>query len=363
MAMSAAVIAVPLGLAPLTAPSSSAAPAGATTFVQTNLISNVSTVGAQVVDPDLQNPWGIAFDPISLWVSDNNNGLSTVYGIAPGGLSATPNELTVTVPGGRASTDDGSSPTGQVYNPTSGFVVSSPSGSGPALFIFDSESGQISGWNPAAGLNNGVLEFSSPTAVYKGLAMDTSDQGTFLYAANFHDGTVDVFDSNFQPTQMPGGFTDPSIPRGYAPFGIQAIHGLIYVTYAQQDALAHDDVAGIGHGFIDVYTPDGFLVSRLASRGLLDSPWGMAIAPSTFGQFAGMLLVGNFGNGRINVFDPSSGRFKGQLRSSQGKPITIDGLWGLLPGTAAQGGTGTVIFSAGIDNANDGLIGSINPSS
>lgn len=351
-----------LGMAPWASGSASAAP-HAISFQQTNLISNLSTVGAQIVDPELQNPWGLAFDSISLWASDNNGNVSTVYGIAPGGLSATPNELTVTIPGGRASTNDGSSPTGQVFNPTSGFVVTSPSGSGPAAFITDSESGQITGWNPAAGLNNAVLEFSSPTAVYKGLAIATGDLGTFLYAANFHDGTVDVFNSNFQLTQMPGGFTDPSLPRNYAPFGIQDINNLIYVTYAQQDASAHDDVAGIGHGFIDVYTPDGFLVSRLASRGLLDSPWGLAIAPSTFGQFAGKLLVGNFGNGRINVFDPVTGRLLGQVKDTQGKPITIQDLWALEPGTATQGGTGTIIFSAGIDNQNDGLIGSINPAS
>ncbi|MBO0691259.1 MAG: TIGR03118 family protein [Acidimicrobiaceae bacterium] len=352
----------PLGLVPWTSSPASAA-SSATTFVQTNLISDLTTVGAQVVDPELLNPWGLAFDPISLWVSGNNSDVSTVYGIAPGGLSATPNELTVNIPGGRASTDDGSSPTGQVFNPTSGFEVSSSSGSGPALFITDSESGQLTGWNPAAGLNDAVLEFSSPTAVYKGLAIATGDLGTFLYAANFHDGTVDVFDSNWQLTQLPGGFTDPSLPRGYAPFGIQTINNLIYVSYALQDASAHDDVPGIGHGFIDVYTPDGFLVKRLASRGLLDSPWGMAIAPSTFGQFAGDLLVGNFRNGRINVLDPLTGRFLGQLKNTAGKPITIDGLWALTPGTATEGGTGTIIFSAGLNDENDGLVGSINPAS
>ncbi|MBO0731667.1 MAG: TIGR03118 family protein [Acidimicrobiaceae bacterium] len=354
--------AAPLGVAPWASGSASAAPK-ADSFVQTNLISDLSTEGAQIVDPDLLNPWGLAFDPMSLWVSDNNGNVSTVYGIAPGGLSATPNELTVNIPGGRASTGDGSSPTGQVFNSTSGFVVSSSSGSGPAAFITDSESGQITGWNPAAGLNNAVLEFSSRTAVYKGLAIATGDQGTFLYAANFHDRSVDVFNSSFQPTQMPGGFTDPSIPSNYAPFGIQDIHNLIYVSYAQQDASGHDDVPGIGHGFIDVYTPDGFLVQRLAKHGLLNSPWGMAIAPSTFGQFAGKLLVGNFRDGRINVFDPVSGRFMGQVKDTQGKPITIPGLWALTPGTATQGGTGTIIFSAGINDENDGLVGSLNPAS
>jgi uncharacterized protein (TIGR03118 family) len=209
-------------------------------------------------------------------------------------------------------------------------------------------------------MSTGTLEFSSPTAVYKGLATATSDSGTFLYAANFHDGRVDVFNSTFQPTSTPGGFTDPTIPDGYAPFGIQAIHNLIYVTYAKQNALAHDDVAGPGHGFVDVYTTDGFLVERLASRGALNSPWGMAIAPSSFGRFAGMLLVGNFGDGRINVFNPFNGRSLGQLETSPGHPLTIDGLWGLEVGTPTTGGTQTVLFSAGIDGEADGLLGAIN---
>jgi uncharacterized protein (TIGR03118 family) len=303
-----------------------------------------------------------------LWVADNNSGVATLYRIGVGGQTVTKVGLTVTVPGGRASTADGSSPTGQVFNPTTGFVVTTTAGSGPAFFIFDSESGQLSAWNPAAdpitaGMSTGTLEHSSPSAVYKGLTIATGDEGTFLYAANFHDGTVDVFNSNFQLTPMPGGFSDPSLPDGYAPFGIQDIHNLIYVTYAKQNATAHDDVAGPGHGFIDVYTPDGFLVQRLASRGSLDSPWGMAIAPSSFGPFAGMLLVGNFGNGRINVFNPFTGQFMGQLSNTQGQPLTIDGLWSLKVGTATTGGTQTVLFSAGINGEADGLLGSINPAS
>jgi uncharacterized protein (TIGR03118 family) len=354
----------------------SAASAGTTptTFQQTNLVSNISTEGAQVVDGNLQNPWGLAFTPTSpLWVADNNSGVATLYSINVGGTAVSKLGLTVTVPGGRASTNDGFSPTGQVWNPTSGFVVTTTAGSGPAFFIFDSESGQITAWNPvadpiASGMSTGTPEHSSPTAVYKGLTLAQGDGGTFLYAANFHDGTVDVFNSQFQPvtTMPPGAFTDPSLPAGYAPFGIQDLHNLIYVTYAKQDTNKHDDVAGPGHGFIDIYTPDGFLVERLASRGTLDSPWGMAIAPSTpaFGRFAGMLLVGNFGNGRINVFDPfKPDHFLGQLTNAQHRPITIPDLWSLKVGTAATGGTTTVLFSAGINNEHDGLLGSINPSS
>jgi uncharacterized protein (TIGR03118 family) len=336
-------------------------------FVQTNLVSNLSTVGAQIQDADLQNPWGLALGPKTpLWAADNNSGKATLYSINAGGTTVTKVGLTVDVPGGRASTQDGPSPTGQVFNGTPGFVVTTAAGSGPALFIFDSESGQLSGWNPTAdpttpGPSTATLEYSSPTAVYKGLAIATTDSGTFLYAANFHDGTIDVFDSSFHLTHLDGSFTDPSLPSGYAPFGIQELHGLIYVTYALQNAAAHDDVSGPGHGFVDVYTSDGFLVNRLVSRGALNSPWGLAIAPASFGPFAGKLLVGNFGDGTINVYDPFNGRFAGTVRNTQGKPIAIDDLWSLKVGTATTGGTQTVLFSAGINDEHDGLLGSLNP--
>lgn len=364
----AAAVAAPLAALPAGTAQASDSGHGAA-FTQTNLVSDLPSVGAQITDSGLLNPWGLAFGPTTpLWSADNNSGLATLYGINVGGTSVSKVGLTVTVPGGRASTSDGSSPTGQVFNPTPGFVVSTPSGSGPALFLFDSESGQLTAWNPAAdpvsssGASTGTVEYSSPTAVYKGLTIATSDAGTFLYGANFHDGTVDVFNSQFQLTPSPGGFHDPSLPAGYAPFGIQALHNLIYVTYAEQNATAHDDVAGQGHGFVDVYTTDGFLVGRLASRGQLNSPWGLAIAPSSFGPFAGMLLVGNFGSGRIDVFNPFNGHYLGQLDDSHGRPIVIDDLWSLKVGTATTGGTQTVLFSAGINDEHDGLIGSLNAS-
>jgi uncharacterized protein (TIGR03118 family) len=205
------------------------------------------------------------------------------------------------------------------------------------------------------------LVFSSKTAVFKGLAIASTGYGTFLYAANFHDGTVDVFNSKFKQVHLPGSFTDPSIPAGYAPFGIQNIGGHIYVTYAKQNAQKHDDVSGPGHGFIDIYTPGGQLVKRLASRGALNSPWGVARAPRGFGPFGGDLLAGNFGDGQINVFTPFSGKFLGQLRDTHSRPISIDDLWGLRFGTATTGGTHTLLFSAGINDEKDGLLGSINP--
>jgi len=333
-------------------------------YHQTNLIADTSAGGAQLVDPSMLNPWGLAFSATSpLWVSDNNSGLATIYSIPAGGTSVTKAGLTVTVQGGRTSTNDGSSPTGQVFNSTTGFVVTGTAGSGPALFIFDSESGQISAWSPRADPTNALVQFSSPTAVYKGLAIATTDEGTFLYAANFNAGTVDVFNSSFQQVNLLGDFHDPFLPPDYAPFGIQELNGLLYVTYALQDAAKHDDVAGQGRGFVDIYTTNGLLVKRLASRGVLNAPWGLAQAPASFGSLGGDLLVGNFGNGWINAFNPITGRFEGSMLSDKGKPVAIDGLWGLKFGTASTGGTNTLLFSSGPNGQANGLIGSINPAS
>ena len=323
---------------------------------QTNLVSNLSTLGAALVDPALKNPWGLAAGPTTpIWVADNGTDVATIY---PGDVNGSPivkAPLTVAVPGG--------APTGQVFNPTADFVSGAALPKGPARFILSTEHGSIVAWNPAtppaAQPTTAEVEYTDPTAVYKGLAIAATLSGSFLYASNFHDGTVDVFDTAFHKVTAPGGFVDAYLPAGYAPFGIQNIHGLIYVTYALQDDQRHDDVKGRGHGFIDAYTTDGFLVDRLASRGALDSPWGMAIAPAGFGRLAGKLLVGNFGDGRINVFDALTGGFRGQLRDEHRRPITIDGLWGLLPGNGATGGPASVLFSAGPDDEANGLLGAL----
>ena len=330
-------------------------------FSQTNLVSNLKTVGAQVVDPNLQNPWGLAFGPTTpLWVADNGTSVATLYGVSPGGGMAQQVPLVVTLP------PMDSNPTGQVFNPTSGFVLKSKAGKGPALFIFSSEGGQIIAWSPVAdpvvnGMSTAQVKFSSKTAVFKGLTMASTRFGTFLYATDFHNGRVDVFNSRFHLVHLPGHFTDRHLPSGYAPFGIRAIDGFIYVTYAKQDADRHDDVAGLGHGFIDVFTTTGFLVERLVSRGALDSPWGLEVAPKGFGPFGGKLLAGNFGNGRIHAYGLFSGRPAGTLRTTHHKPITIDGLWALQFGTATTGGPGTLLFSAGLNDEADGLVGAINP--
>lgn len=349
-------------------------------FTQTNLVSDQAGV-AQLQDPHLVNAWGIAALPNGpIWVSNNNGvdvpggpNVSTVYSGGVNGSTVMGPLLDVTIPGGRVSTGDNSSPTGQVANTTQGFTVTSASGSGPAAFIFDSESGQISAWNPTAdpigagGLSTATLESSSPTAVYKGLAEATGPNGPDLFAANFHDGTVDVFDSSFQPVTPSGGlfaFQDPTIPAGFAPFGIQAdpSGSFLFVTYAKQDAAKATDVPGRGLGFIDVYTTSGVLVGRFAQGQELNAPWGVAFAPAGFGPFGGDVIVGNFGDGRINVFSPF-GRFIDRLRSQNGKPLVIDGLWGLLPGNSTFGGVGSLIFSAGPDDESHGLLGTLTPAS
>ncbi|HEX4661952.1 MAG TPA: TIGR03118 family protein [Streptosporangiaceae bacterium] len=335
-------------------------------FRQTNLISNRTDQGAQVADPNLQNPWGLAMGPATpLWVADNNAGVATIYTINPGGTMAQKVPAMVTLPGGRVSTMDGPSPTGQVFNPTDDFVVKSKVGKGPALFIFSAEAGQISAWSPVAdpfmsGNATAQVEFSSKTAVYKGLAIATTEDHTYLYASNFHDGTVDVFNSKFHKVHLEGDFQDPGIPMGFAPFGIQAIRGFIYVTYAKQNAAKHDDVAGLGNGFIDIYTKEGFLVKRLVSMGDLNSPWGLTLAPDGFGAFSDKLLVGNFGDGLIHAYGAFSGKPGGALLNEQGQPIQIDDLWGLRFGTDTTGGEHTLLFSAGINDEKDGLVGSIN---
>jgi uncharacterized protein (TIGR03118 family) len=197
--------------------------------------------------------------------------------------------------------------------------------------------------------------------VYKGLALVTTPAGNFLYATNFRFGTVEVFDSSFQ---LVNSFTDPTIPAGFAPFGIHNIGGKLFVTYAKQDAAKHDDDAGPGNGFVDVFAPNGDLLQRFASEGRLDSPWGVTLAPSSFGEARGDILVGNFGDGRINEFDASSGKFLGQLRSSSGGPLTIPNLWGLrFPAGSLNAVPNALYFTAGINHETDGLFGDIVPNS
>ncbi|HEY5201253.1 MAG TPA: TIGR03118 family protein [Acidothermaceae bacterium] len=336
-------------------------------FRQVNLVSDVAGV-APLTDSDLVNAWGLAASPGTdqapgspLWVSDNGTDKTTLY---TGASSTSVNKagLVVTITTG--------APTGQVFNTdSSGFVVHDSTGhSAPATFIFDSENGGIDGWNPGVGATatppSTVTEspvINGANAVYKGLAIAQASNGhTYLYAANFRSGRVEAYDDTFTPVQLPGGlFVDPGIPAGYAPFNVQELVGELYVTYAKQDATLHDDVAGAGHGFVDIFTNDGAFMRRLVTRGVLNSPWGLALAPAGFGRFSGALLVGNFGNGQINAFNPNTGAQLGDLRDARGRRIVIDGLWGLRFGNGNAAKTNELLFSAGPNSESHGLLGKI----
>ena len=263
-------------------------------------------------------------------------------------------------------------PTGQVFNADTdpnGFVVHDAAGhSARAVFIFDSENGGIDGWNPGVGATGTgpstvteVAVKNGANAVYKGLAQAVASDGhTYLYAANFRSGRVEAYDGTFTPVELPGGlFVDTKIPAGFAPFNVQELAGQLYVSYAKQDATLHDDVAGQGNGFVDVFTNDGAFVKRLVTRGQLNSPWGLALAPASFGRFGGALLVGNFGNGKINAYNINNGARLGELRGTNNKPIAIDGLWGLRFGNGNAAKTGELLFSAGPDGESHGLLGKI----
>ncbi len=251
-------------------------------------------------------------------------------------------------------------PTGQAFNGGAGFVVSGSAGSGPARFLFVTESGDLLGWSPDADPTHAIVAAHVRGAIYKGLTMATTPFGSFLLAADFAHGRIDVFDSSFKRVRLPAPFfTDRRLPHGYAPFNVAFLDGRTYVSYAKQTPGSADETAGPGLGFVDVYGRFGLLQRRIASRGALNAPWGLAIAPPSFGRFAGYLLVGNFGDGRISVYDRSGRGFDGQLRDVHRRPLVIDGLWALLPGTAATGGTDAVWFSAGPDDESHGLVGQI----
>lgn len=323
-----------------------AAPNTFNSFSQHNLVSDIPGLAAWT-DPNLVNPWGVSFSPTSaFWISDNGTGLSTLYN-----STGTPLSLVVTIPPptGQMGT---AAPTGQVFNPNSANF-------GGARFIFATEDGTISSWS---GGTNAVLKAdnSGASSVYKGLALATNGSNSYLYVTDFHNGAVDVFDSNFSKVTLGGSFSDPTLPAGYAPFGIEAAGGRLYVTYALQDGTKHDDVAGPGHGFVDVYDTNGNFVQRLVSMGALNSPWGMAWAPAGFGMFGNDLLVGNFGDGTINAFDPNTGNFLGQIDGTNGTPLVNDGLWAITFGNGGSGGSKNILyFTAGLNHESDGLFGSI----
>jgi len=328
------------------------APAPANAFIQHNLVADQAGT-ADVTDPNLVNPWGISESSGSpFWISDNGTGLTTLYN---GSGAIIPLVVTIAPPKGQPGP---ATPSGQVFNNTTVFVLANGK---PASFIFVTEDGTVSAWN---GGTTTTLEVdnSASGAVYKGVVLGANASGPLLYAANFNAGTVDVFDGTFAPAKVSGGFTDATIPAGFAPFNIANLNGKLYVVYAKQDAEKHDDVSGPGNGFVNIFDMDGNFQKRLVSNGALNSPWGMAIAPSTFGPFGGALLVGNFGDGWINAFDANAGTLLGALQDTKGNVIAIDGLWAILFGNGKNGGDqNTLYFTAGPDQESHGLFGSLAP--
>ena len=317
----------------------------------TNLVTDdQSAHAAQITDPGLVNAWGMSYSPTSpFWVSSNGTGQAQLYAVNPTTQSTTKQGLTVSIPG------DGTV-TGQAFNSNAGSAF------GGDLFLFVSEDGTISGWRPALGTNAETLVTGSDANVYKGAAFGTIGGNSYLYAANFRNGGIDVEKGSAGAPSLSGTFTDPNLPSGFAPFNIQNLGGTLYVTYARQDAAKHDEVAGAGLGIVDTYDLQGHLIARVASGGALNAPWGLAIAPSSFGAMAGALLVGNFGDGHISAYNSTTDAFLGQLSDLHGGTLAIDGLWAIAPGNNGNGGSSSLLyFTAGPDDESHGLFGVLTP--
>jgi uncharacterized protein (TIGR03118 family) len=328
-------------------------PAHAAGVTQTNLTSDGS-VPASVTDPHLVNAWGMSFAPGGpWWLSDNGTGLTTLYSgvgaIAP---------LVVTIPPPAGQTGH-SSPTGQVYNNTAAFVATKAGKSGPSLFLFATEDGTISGWSPSVDLTNAVtlIDNSASHAIYKGLALATSNGKPMLLATNFHAGVVEVYDGSLN---LVTSFRDAGLQHVFAPFNVAVLDGKIYVSYARQRFNRKDDWAAPGNGMVEQVDITGKVLRRVQVRGPLNSPWGMALAPSTWGAYAGALLVGNFGDGRVTAFNLTTRKLLGQLTTPAGVPIAIPGLWGLTVGNGGLAGpTDSLFFTAGPGGESGGLFGSL----
>jgi uncharacterized protein (TIGR03118 family) len=328
----------------------------------TGLVATVTTI-----DANLSNSWGLVTAPgLPFWVADNNSNLVTLYsgtGLIQTGEVTGSNDIGIALPASAAGVP--ANPTGQVYNGTGGFMIPTASGQETSLFIFDGEGGTIAAWATDSGAtavtsyDDGLVN-GTAHAVYKGLALGTVNGATFLYATDLHNNKIDVFDTNFaKPAEMQGKFVDPTMPGGFVPFGIAALNGQLYVTYAQQDGAMHDEVTGAGLGYVDIFDFSGNFVSRFSSAGALNAPWGMALAPAGFGSFEGDLLIGNFGDGKINVFAPN-GSSLGAITVNNGQALTIPGLWSLVFGDGDPDKPVTTLFyTAGFADQTDGVFGSI----
>jgi uncharacterized protein (TIGR03118 family) len=333
-----------------------AAPAGAL-YSETDLISD-GFVPALTVDTAFVNPWGIVYPPGGpFWINENGSGNSALFN-STGQPFPIANPLVVTVPPPSGSPPGTTSnPTGIVFNGSTTDFLITPGNA--ARFMFATENGTIAGWNPTVNPTQAVtvINNSATGAVYKGATVLSNGTTNLLYAANFAQGRVEVFNSSFSPVRS---FTGANLPPGFAPFNVQALNGHLFVTYALLGPSGRDDMAGPGNGFVDEFDANGTFLRRVTSGGTLNSPWGLAFAPATFGEFANDLIVGNFGDGRLNAFDPATGQFRGQLLDSNGNPIAIDGLWGLIVGNGGNGGDPNFIyFAAGIDEEQHGLFGSV----
>jgi len=318
-------------------------------YADTSLVSDVVQVSAAHTDPNLVNTWGLAFNPRGfVWVADNGTAKSTLYD-----GNGVPQSLVVTTPAG---------PTGIVFNGMQDFKLSQNGVSAASPFIFASESGSISAWSPSVSPATAVTVFdgSAGGSVYKGLAISSYAGANYLYATDFHNNRIDVFDAGFARAVLPGAFNDPGLPAAYAPFGIQAIGERIYVAYAKRAASGDDEQAGPGLGIVNVYDSGGRFLKRLVSGGALNAPWGMAMAPANFGGASNTLLIGNFGDGKINAYDPDTGAIIGALATADGTPLVIDGLWGIAFGNGLNSQPlNTLFYTAGPNDEAHGRYGRI----
>ena len=307
-------------------------PARAASYLATILTSD-QTGTAPTIDPNLQNPWGMSYSPSGpFWAADERSGLTTVYN--GGGAIQSP---VVTIPGAPGHAKG--TPTGTVFNPTSGFVVLGQR----AQFLFATLDGTISAWNPAAGKTAVLVVNNSGVAKYTGLEFGNNGTENLLYAANFFAGKIDMFESNFQPVTLAGSFLDPNLPAGFAPFNIVRSGSRLFVSYGKQNAGKSNAVFCAGCGFVDIFDLNGNFKRRFASQGTLNAPWGMAVAPANFGTFSSDILIANLGDGRINAYSPA-GVFLGQLLNAASNPITLPGLWAIKFGNGGMGGLKTELF-------------------
>ena len=330
-------------------------------YVQHNLVSDIPGM-ADVTDPNLVNPWGISETASSpFWVTDHDKGVTTVYN-GSGAISTT----VVTIPPATGHASPAPA-TGQVAGNGASWLLPAPNGKA-ASFIFVTEDGTVSAWNGSAGTTAvKIVDNSAAGAVYKGVTSNPSGSTPMLYAANFSSGNIDVFDATFSPVTVAGGFSDPNLPAGFAPFNISNLGGKLYVMYAKQAPGKLEDAPAPGNGFVNIFDTNGNLLQRLVSNGPLNSPWGVAIAPAGWGAFGGDVLIGNFGDGKINAFDPKTGNLVGTLQDQNGNPIVNSGLWAILFGNGKSGGDPETLYLAagitGTDGKTHGLLAAIAPPS